>query len=150
MTSDTAKFQQHSGFTGSFVRRLLVLVIPAVFLLAWILNPDVSGKGTHRQLGLPECLLWRATGVRCPTCGMTTAFANFVRGQWSAAWQANSAGFLLASGLVFCWPVLALSLTGRCAAANAWLNRQLPLLIILWSVVAVLRWVLQVSASWKI
>lgn len=150
MTSDTAKSQQHSGFTGQRVRWLLVLMIPAVFLLAWILHPDVSGRGTHRQLGLPECLLLRATGVRCPTCGMTTAFANFVRGRWSAAWQANAAGFLLAAGLVLSWPVLALSLTGRCAAANAWLNRLLPGLVMLWSVLAALRWVMQVFANWKI
>lgn len=41
-------------------------------IAAW-LAPDPAGVGTHRQLGLPPCGFLLATGVPCPTCGMTTA-----------------------------------------------------------------------------
>jgi hypothetical protein len=62
---------------------------------AW-LEPDPSGAGTHRQAGMPTCNMLLVTGYPCPTCGMTTAFAHTVRGQWPAAFHAQPAGFLLA------------------------------------------------------
>jgi hypothetical protein len=37
------------------------------------------------------------TGRLCPTCGMTTAYAWFVRGRIDRSWQANPAGCLLAT-----------------------------------------------------
>jgi hypothetical protein len=36
------------------------------------------------------------TGLPCPTCGMTTAFAHTVRGQWGRAFWVQPAGFALA------------------------------------------------------
>ena len=33
---------------------------------------------------------------RCPSCGMTTSWAYFVRGQWLQSLRVNSGGFLLA------------------------------------------------------
>jgi hypothetical protein len=41
-------------------------------------------------------MFFRVTGYRCPSCGMTTAFAWFVRGRFGRSWQANPAGSLLA------------------------------------------------------
>lgn len=38
------------------------------------------------------------TGYPCPTCGMTTAFAHFVRGQWLRAAWVQPAGFVFALG----------------------------------------------------
>ncbi len=35
-------------------------------------------------------------GVPCPSCGMTTSFAHFVRGQIPSSLRANAAGTLLA------------------------------------------------------
>jgi hypothetical protein len=35
-------------------------------------------------------------GVPCPSCGMTTSFAHFVRGEWPSAVRANAAAFVLA------------------------------------------------------
>lgn len=119
-----------------------MIVISAVFLAAWILTPDDSGSGTHRQLGLPECLLLQLTGVPCPTCGMTTAFSHFVRGHWLAALQSNPAGALLALGLAICWPALVLSLTGHCAAPGTWLMRRLPVLVMGWLALAGAYWLL--------
>jgi hypothetical protein len=84
------------------------------FFVAARLEPDLRGLGTHQQLGFPPCTVREAFGVPCPSCGMTTSFAHFVRGQFLQAAQANAAGLLLA---VFCavqipWS-LTIAITGR-------------------------------------
>ena len=91
---------------------LAVLVLG--FGLARWLEPSPAGFGTHRRLGLPPCTVRAVAGIPCPSCGMTTSFANVTRGRFAAAARANSGGLLLA---VFCAaqiPWLAASLwTGR-------------------------------------
>ena len=91
-------------------RALLIVAslgLIAGFSLAATLEPDPRGFGTHRQLGLPPCTFRLLFGTPCPSCGMTTSFAHFVRGQFSEAFRANSAGLL--AGLVcavlipWCW-----------------------------------------------
>jgi hypothetical protein len=64
--------------------------------LARVLEPDPRGFGTHEQLGLRPCAFATLTGRLCPTCGMTTAFAWFVRGRIDRSWEANPAGCLFA------------------------------------------------------
>src|SRR3954465_2651831 len=80
--------------------RGLLLVAAAglagVFGLAKTLVPDPRGFGTHVQLGLRPCAFATVTGRLCPTCGMTTAFAWFMRGRIDRSWQANPAGCLFA------------------------------------------------------
>lgn len=71
-----------------------VLALP--LLVAWWLVPDPRGEGTHEQLGLPQCRFRTHFGVRCPTCGMTTAWAHMVRLEVKAALRTNAAGALLA------------------------------------------------------
>ncbi|MBA4028586.1 MAG: hypothetical protein C0475_05545 [Planctomyces sp.] len=44
------------------------------------LVPDPDGHGTHEQLGLPACGMVVATGLPCPTCGVTTACATAAGG----------------------------------------------------------------------
>lgn len=77
------------------------------FAIAASLQPDPSGFGTHQQLGLPPCTFRFLFGKMCPSCGMTTSFSNFVRGQFVAAARANSAGLLLAIvctvQIPWCW-----------------------------------------------
>jgi hypothetical protein len=79
----------------------------AGFCLAASLEPDPRGYGTHQRLGFPECSFRYLFAIPCPGCGMTTCFAHFVRGNWSAAWQANPAGVWMACGCVavmlWCW-----------------------------------------------
>jgi hypothetical protein len=60
------------------------------------LEPDPRGFGTHTQLGLGPCAFLTVTGRLCPTCGMTTAFAWFIRGRVDRSWQANPAGCVYA------------------------------------------------------
>ena len=48
--------------------------------------------GTHVQLGLPPCGLLAATGLPCPACGLTTAFALMARGEVWASLGANAFG----------------------------------------------------------
>jgi len=68
-------------------------------LAAW-LKPDPRGYGTHEQFGSGPCGMIIVTGYPCPTCGMTTAFAHTVRGQWYRAFMAQPAGFVAALGTI--------------------------------------------------
>ncbi len=68
----------------------------AVLGVAIKLQPDSRGYGTHQQLGAAPCGMIVRTGLPCPTCGMTTAFAYTVRGNWWAAFRSQPAGFILA------------------------------------------------------
>ena len=67
-----------------------------LLLLAAVLRPSGTGIGTHRQLGLPPCTFLTVFGVRCPSCGMTTSWSYFVRGQFGLAWSTNAGGACLA------------------------------------------------------
>lgn len=67
----------------------------AVLLVAAMLEPDARGYGTHAQLGLPPCGFLLLTGAPCPGCGLTTAFAHAIRGDWMLAANANPFGLLL-------------------------------------------------------
>ena len=79
---------------------LIAVVLAGTFVLAAYLNPYQDGRvwleGTHKQLGLPTCTFKIATGLPCPTCGMTSSFALFVRGDVVNSLQANAAGTVLA------------------------------------------------------
>ncbi len=97
------------------VRAAIVLAgCLAILGLAVWLTPDPSGVGTHRQLGFPTCGLLLTTGLPCPTCGMTTAFALVVRGRLLAALNAQPFGAMLA---------LATMVGAVLAAAAVWTGR---------------------------
>jgi hypothetical protein len=68
----------------------------ALLIIALQLDPSTDGAGTHQQLGLPVCSFIELWGVRCPSCGMTTAWALATRGEWHRALEANVGGYLLA------------------------------------------------------
>lgn len=76
---------------------VLTAVATILSVAVW-LKPDPRGFGTHQQLGMAPCGSFVLTGLPCPTCGMTTAFAYTVRGQWLKAATAQPTGFLLALG----------------------------------------------------
>lgn len=84
------------GPGGRVLLGLCTLGLIAGFWLAFTLEPDPRGYGTHQRLGLPPCSFQTLFGLKCPSCGSTTSFAHFVRGQWTASFQANPAAFGLA------------------------------------------------------
>lgn len=73
-----------------------VLGLAAFAAAAWIDPYDAAGRplshGTHRQLGLPPCMLNLVTGLPCPACGMTTSVSLLAHGDPTAAWRTNWAG----------------------------------------------------------
>jgi hypothetical protein len=69
----------------------LGVILLGLLATARSLTPDARGFGTHEQLGLTPCSFYRWTGWQCPTCGATTAWSHALRGDWSAAANANLA-----------------------------------------------------------
>ena len=114
---------------------------------AW-LTPSPQGLGTHQQLGLPPCTIVVWFGLRCPSCGMTTAWAHLLRGQVVLALQANAGGTLLALAAAACGPwLLASGVVGRWLVARPreGLTLAIGLLIV---VVTITQWTLRLSLGW--
>ena len=65
--------------------------------LAAMLHADKRGWGTHEQLGVPPCTFVVLFGMRCPSCGMTTAWVHLVQGRPLEALQAHVVGTMLAA-----------------------------------------------------
>ena len=85
---------------------------------AAVLRPSPSGHGTHQQLGLPPCTFWVLFHRPCPTCGMTTAWAHLMRGEWIDACRANTGGVLLGVLAMVAAPwLLGSAIRGRWLAA---------------------------------
>jgi Protein of unknown function (DUF2752) len=49
------------------------------------------------------CLLRRLTGLPCPGCGMTRAFAHLAKGEWAAAASDHLLAYVLAVELGLAW-----------------------------------------------
>ncbi len=75
---------------------ILSLVPFSLLGIAGQLRPAAAGLGTHQQLGLPPCTMRVILGIRCPSCGMTTSWSYFARGQLLDSLATNSGGCLLA------------------------------------------------------
>lgn len=89
-------------------------VLIGLLITAAQLQPDSRGLGTHQQLGLPPCTFQVLFRMRCPACGMTTAWAHFTHGQLAAALEASVGGTLLAVlALVFGPSLVASGCRGR-------------------------------------
>ena len=86
----------------------------AVLIIAATLDPSPTGIGSHRKMGLEPCQFEFRTGVPCVTCGMTTSFAHFVRGQILASLYVQPMGMALAltTAMLF-WAALYVAATGR-------------------------------------
>ncbi len=104
----------------SLDRRTRVIALAVAIFLAGLLataaslDPSESGFGTHTQLGLSECFVRRNWGIRCPSCGMTTAWAHLMRGSIGDSVGASAGGFLLGVTALIALPwLLASSLLGR-------------------------------------
>jgi len=121
------------------------LAVLCGLLVSFLVTPDPAGFGTHQQWGLPPCSFRVMFGIPCPSCGGTTSFAHFVRGQWLQAWQANAAGFLGAftCTLFVPWGLLS-SFRGRFIGIHSPLKSLLSLLTGL-TCVALVHWLVRLS-----
>lgn len=97
MAVSSRSYEPPVGRFGQAALFGLVIAVLGCFAVAWMLNPDPRGFGTHQQLGLPPCTFQLLYRFPCPGCGMTTSFSHFVRGQFASSFHVNPAGFLLAS-----------------------------------------------------
>ncbi|GAB4142982.1 MAG: DUF2752 domain-containing protein [Planctomycetaceae bacterium] len=117
----------------------------AGFTLAIQLEPDSRGYGTHQSLGLPPCTIRMVYDIPCPSCGMTTSFSYFVRGEFRDSLRANFAGFYLAMICAFQVPWSWASLySGRLLGVN---RLDFFLIFILSSVLllSMAQWAVQIS-----
>ncbi len=113
----------------------MALTLAAPLVIAWWLQPDGRGWGTHHQLGMAPCGMLVSTGLPCPSCGMTTSFAHAVRLQWWRAFLAQPAGFALALGSALGVGIGGFTLL--CGRWPQWLRRVSPLALF-WSMLIVL------------
>jgi hypothetical protein len=129
-----------------FILVMIALGICFVFAVAIWLDPYRDGRvwkdETHTQLGLPPCSFKAITGIPCPSCGMTTSFALFVRGDLWDSVQANFAGTFLA---VLCFLYLPWTVGSLWRGKFLWIasveNTFLRLLIAFMALM-LLRWVI--------
>lgn len=88
----------------------------ATLLLSLWLKPDPRGAGTHEQLLILPCNFYSLTGLPCPFCGMTTAFAHMARGQTLEALLAQPVGAL---GFVVCLLLLPVAVGAAISGKDA-------------------------------
>jgi len=98
------------GRGGYLLLSVWLLFLIGGFSLARSLQPHPRGYGTHQQLGLPPCSFRMLAGIPCPSCGMTTSFAYFTRGNLVKSFQSNPAGLVLATlcAILLPWGVASL------------------------------------------
>jgi len=122
----------------------IALACLAPLLVAATVKPRGTGTGTHEALGLAPCGFLEHSRIPCASCGMTTAFAWFVRGNLPASFYLQPMGALLALGCgVTFWGAAYVAGTGRPVHR---LFRSIPILklVIATIVFALLAW------GWKI
>lgn len=83
------------------------------------------------------CLIRRFSGLPCPGCGMTRAFAHLAKGEWAAAASDHLLAFVIVAELALAWLVWgALLARGRDARMPAWFERaalaHLAVLVAFW------------------
>lgn len=133
-----------------YVRTLLVIFgagLVGMLVIAMCLHPSPKGYGTHTQLGLNPCSFTQLVGFRCPSCGMTTSWAHFVRGHVVQAVKSNSGGALLALLSAIAGPWLIVSgLFGRwwIRQPNEWVVVTLAASVV---VVTMIDWIYRLSCG---
>jgi hypothetical protein len=131
---------------------VIALGIVALFAIAMYLDPYRDGhvwqQETHTQLGLPECNFMKLTKLPCPSCGMSTSFALFVRGDLWNSLSANAVGTTLAAFLlvVLPWSVVC-ALRGRLFFVRDPETMVLRLLLA-FVLLMLLRWLIVLGGIW--
>ena len=102
----------------SWRQRVIALAVGAgclgMLVMAARLTPSPDGYGTHLEMGLQQCAFLARTGLPCPSCGMTTSWAWFVRGNIVASLYVQPMGTVLAVVAVWCvWVGIYVGVTGK-------------------------------------
>jgi hypothetical protein len=105
--------RQTINWSARLIALAVALAALSVLVVAVLLPPSPTGEGTHTGMGLQKCQFLQTTGLPCPTCGMTTSFAWFVRANWVASFYVQPLGFVLAlgTGALF-WAALYMAVSG--------------------------------------
>lgn len=99
---------------GRLLAALIGAICLTVLLVAVRLHPSPTGVASHTAMGFDECQFLKRTGLPCPSCGMTTSFSWFVRGNALASLYVQPMGFVLAlltSATV--WTAFYIAITGK-------------------------------------
>jgi hypothetical protein len=88
---------------------VLAMAMLALLVVALFLRPNERGFGTHEQLGLRPCTVQVTFGIRCPSCGMTTAWSHMVRGRIVQSFLCNVGGALACIVVMICVPYFLVS-----------------------------------------
>lgn len=126
---------------------VVALGLVVVLGLAFWLEPDPRGFGTHTQLGLPPCSFRVMTGMPCPGCGMTTAMSWAARGRMIRSAQANPAGAVLAPVCLAMVPwLVAVAVQGRPAPFRS-ADGPIVLAVLLVAALALANWAVRITQS---
>lgn len=102
-----------AGLAERIGAALLAAACLTVLIVARILTPSPAGVGTHTAMGLQRCEFLYRTGIPCPTCGMTTSFSHFARGNIEASLYVQPMGTVLATLTVATfWAAAYMAITG--------------------------------------
>jgi len=122
---------------------LTILGAAAVLVTARLLTPDPTGYGTHEHVFLLPCVFRWLTGLPCPFCGMTTAFALMARGEIAATFGIHVLGPV---AYVVTWGILSAGVVGLVRDRRAlpqWLFGQRAGRVIL--LIILLGWVANIA-----
>ena len=99
-----------------------------VLLHFWVPAPGLQNS---------VCLFRRLTGIPCPGCGMTRAFAHLAKGEWAAAARDHLLAYPLAAEIGLLW--LAWGVTLKAARpirlpirSDVWMTGHLAVLTAFW------------------
>ncbi len=108
----------------------IVLVWPAVLLLAALALGTVFLFAPLEHTFYPKCGFYQLTGLHCPGCGGFRAWHELLHGRWLTALHMNALAVTLLPGLVF-WVVFQRVFERARDVAGL---RLTPRIVIFWSV----------------
>ncbi|MCO8125147.1 DUF2752 domain-containing protein [Stieleria sp. TO1_6] len=140
---ETSTASVSGGWLLRGIAASIALVLAGMLAVASQLQPSPVGLGTHHQLGLPPCSIRMLWGIRCPSCGMTTAWAHFMHADILAAATANLGGLLLAI-----YAIAAAIICGRVALLGRFPQpstiRIATLVLIAIALVSLVEWIIRI------
>jgi Protein of unknown function (DUF2752) len=100
--------------TARWLALMIGLGCLALLVAAASIEPSPAGTGSHTGLGLQRCQFLDRTGVPCLSCGYTTSFTWFVRGNLLASVYVQPMGALIAAATACgVWICFYVAMTGR-------------------------------------